>query len=57
MKLNLFALISGAAVGITFGGLISSKLLHRRCTGGSFRELYADNAISCDMEGDAEICR
>lgn len=54
MKRNLLALISGAAVGITFGALISGKLLRARRTGGSFRELYEDNAIIDSREGGAE---
>ena len=55
MKRKILALLSGAAVGITFGGLVSSKLFRRRYTGGSFRDLYEDNAISCDREGCAEF--
>lgn len=42
MKSNLFALL-GAAVGFAIGGLITYKLLNRRHTSGSFRELYDDN--------------
>lgn len=43
MKSNLLALM-GALVGFTSGGLITYKLLNRRRTSGSFRELYRDNA-------------
>lgn len=43
MKSNLLALM-GALVGFTSVGLITYKLLNRRRTSGSFRELYRDNA-------------
>lgn len=43
MKSNLLALLC-AAVGFATVGLMSYKLLNRRHTSGSFRELYEDNA-------------
>ena len=43
MKSNLLSLL-GAAVGFTSCCLIAYKLLNRRHTSGSFRELYEDNA-------------
>ena len=46
MKSNLLALLV-AAVGFATGGLITYKLLNRRRTSGSIRDLYDDNAESC----------
>lgn len=43
MKSNMLALMS-ALVGFTSGGLIAYKLLKRRRTSGSFRDIYTDNA-------------
>ena len=45
MKSNLIALL-GAAVGFTTSVTIAYKLLNRRRTSGSFRDLYEDNAVS-----------
>lgn len=41
-KIELILLF--AAVGFAIGGLITYKLLNRRRTSGSLRELYEDNA-------------
>ncbi len=43
MKSEYFLLL-GAAVAYFFGRFIMRGLLKRRHTGGSFRELYRDNA-------------
>ena len=43
MKSKFLSLLV-AAVGFATGGLITYKLLNRRRTSGSIRELYDDNA-------------
>ena len=43
MKSNIIALL-GAATAFLLGGLFAVSLPERRHTGGSFRELYRDNA-------------
>ena len=43
MKNDLIALIVATSAFI-FSGIITYKLLNRRHTSGSFRELYEDNA-------------
>ena len=43
MKNNLIALI-GATAAFISSGIITYKLLNRRRTSGSFRDLYEDNA-------------
>lgn len=43
MKNKVLALI-GATAAFVSSGLITYKLLNRRHTSGSFRELYEDNA-------------
>lgn len=52
MKSNLLALMS-ALVGFTSVGLITYKLLNRRRTSGSFREIYEDEGEAFkDMFGE-----
>lgn len=51
MKSNLLALMS-VLVGFTSGSLIIYKLLNRRRTSGSFRELYKDNAEALKKDKD-----
>lgn len=47
MKNDLIVLI-GATAAFISSGIITYKLLNRRHTSGSFRELYEDNAVSLE---------
>ena len=54
MKNNFIALLV-SAFGFATGGFITYKLLNRRSIGGSFRELYEDNAEA--LKGGDDQCK